>query len=223
MKFRSPGDDIVLTKELAEMRDELTPKQIEFAHHLVAQENRKTATECAIMAGYSPKTARQIASQLQSPKEYPKVHAYIRSLQEDLWNKYKISPATHMRRLHEIGLRAENPSSKDINEFDMKPDLKTALAAEISRGKAAGYYEKKEKVRDKSIDGLSLEEVTEMLSKMRQRGSKRGRFIFGQGPWLVSFQSISGRLSPCSRSTNHGRLSLSLRLSVCLSLFLNNY
>jgi hypothetical protein len=50
MKFRSPGDDIVLTKELAEMRDELTPKQIEFAHHLVAQENRKTATECAIMA-----------------------------------------------------------------------------------------------------------------------------------------------------------------------------
>jgi hypothetical protein len=73
MKFRSPGDDIVLTKELAEMRDELTPKQIEFAHHLVAQENRKTATECAIMAGYSPKTARQIASQLQSHKEYPKV------------------------------------------------------------------------------------------------------------------------------------------------------
>jgi phage terminase small subunit len=168
MKFRSPGDDIVLTKELAEMRDELTPKQIEFAHHLVAQENRKTATECAIMAGYSPKTARQIASQLQSHKEYPKVHAYIRSLQEDLWNKYKISPATHMRRLHEIGLRAENPSSKDITEFDMKPDLKTALAAEISRGKAAGYYEKKEKVRDKSIDGLSLEEVTEMLSKMKK-------------------------------------------------------
>jgi hypothetical protein len=42
------------------------------------------------------------------------------------------------------------------------------LAAEISRGKAAGYYEKKEKVRDKSIDGLSLEEVTEMLSKMKK-------------------------------------------------------
>jgi hypothetical protein len=73
-----------------------------------------------------------------------------------------------MRRLHEIGLRAENPDSKDINEFDMKPDLKTALAAEISRGKAAGYYEKKEKVKDKSIDGLSLEEVTEMLSKMKK-------------------------------------------------------
>ncbi len=167
MKFRKPGDDIVLTKELTEMRDELTARQIEFAHNLVAQENRKTATECAIMAGYSPKTARQIASQLQSSKEYPKVHAYIRSLQEDLWNKYKISPATHMRRLHEIGLRAENPDSKDVNEFDMKPDLKTALAAEISRGKAAGYYEKKEKQTGKGIDNLSLEEVDKLLKQMK--------------------------------------------------------
>lgn len=167
MKFRKPGDDIVLTKELTEMRDELTARQIEFAHNLVAQENRKTATECAIMAGYSPKTARQIASQLQSAKEYPKVHAYIRSLQEDLWNKYKISPATHMRRLHEIGLRAENPEGKDIVEFDMKPDLKTALAAEISRGKAAGYYEKKEKQTGKGIDNLSLEEVDTLLKQMK--------------------------------------------------------
>ncbi len=167
MKCRKAGDNIVLTKELTEMRDELTARQIEFAHNLVAQENRKTATECAIMAGYSPKTARQIASQLQSSKEYPKVHAYIRSLQEDLWNKYKISPATHMRRLHEIGLRAENPDSKDVNEFDMKPDLKTALAAEISRGKAAGYYEKKEKQTGKGIDNLSLEEVDKLLKQMK--------------------------------------------------------
>ena len=168
MKFRKPGDDIVLTKELTEMRDELTAKQIDFCHHLVAQENRKTATECAVMAGYSEKTARQNASRLQSPKEFPKVHAYIRALQEDLWNKYKISPATHMRRLHELGLRAENPTSKDINEFDMKPDLKTALAAEISRGKAAGYYEKKEKQTGKGIDSLTLEEVDQMLQDLRK-------------------------------------------------------
>lgn len=168
MKFRKPGDDIVLTKELTEMRDELTPKQIAFAENLVAQENRKTATQCAVMAGYSEHTARQIASRLQSPKEFPKVHAYIRALQEDLWNKYKISPATHMRRLHELGLRAENPTSKDINEFDMKPDLKTALAAEISRGKAAGYYEKKEKQTGKGIDSLTLEEVDQMLQDLRK-------------------------------------------------------
>lgn len=168
MKFRSPGDDIILTKELNEMRDTLTSNQVAFAENLVAQENRMTATECAIMAGYSPKTARQIASRLQSPKEFPKVHAYIRALQEDLWNKYKISPATHMRRLHELGLRAENPTEKDIEKFEMKPDLKTALAAEISRGKAAGYYEKKEKATGKGIDNLTLEEVDNLLQQVRR-------------------------------------------------------
>ena len=168
MKFRSPGDDIILTKELSEMRDELTANQVAFAENLVAQENRKSATECAIMAGYSPKTARQIASILQNPKRFPKVHAYIRALQEDLWNKYKISPATHMRRLHELGLRAENPSDKDVEKFDMKPDLKTALAAEISRGKAAGYYEKKEKATGKGIDSLTLEEVDNLLQQVRR-------------------------------------------------------
>ena len=168
MKFRKPGDDIILTKELAEMREELTGKQQSFAEHLVAQENRKTARECAILAGYPEKSARAKASQLQNPKLFPKVHAYIRALQEDLWNKYKISPVTHMRRLHEIGLRAENPSEKDIEKFDMKPDLKTALAAEISRGKAAGYYDKKEKQTGKGIDNLTLEEVDNLLQQLRR-------------------------------------------------------
>jgi len=168
MKFRNPGDPVILNKELADLRDRLSPKQAVFAEHLVAQENRKTATECAILAGYPAKSARAKASQLQNPKLFPKVHEYIRALQEDLWNKYKISPATHMRRLHELGLRAENPSADDVANFDMKPDLKTAIMAEISRGKAAGFYDKKEKVKDKSIDNLSLEEVTELLDKMRK-------------------------------------------------------
>ena len=168
MRYRNPGDPVVLNKELADLRDQLTPKQATFAEHIVAQENRLTARECAIKAGYPEKSSRAKASQLQNPKLYPKVHEYIRALQEDLWNKYKISPATHMRRLHELGLRAENPSADDVAQFDMKPDLKTAIMAEISRGKAAGFYDKKEKVKDKSIDNLSLEEVTELLDKMRK-------------------------------------------------------
>ena len=76
MKLRSPGDPIKLTYALRDMRDDLTPKQIAFAEHLVAQENRWTATQCAIRAGYSEKTARFKASQLQSSKEFPKVAEY---------------------------------------------------------------------------------------------------------------------------------------------------
>jgi hypothetical protein len=40
--------------------------------------------------------------------------------------------------------------------------------AEISRGKAAGFYDKKDKVKDKTIDNLSLDEVTDLLDKMRK-------------------------------------------------------
>ena len=125
------------------MRDDLTPKQIAFAEHLVAQENRWTATQCAIRAGYS---------------EFPKVAEYISALRDDLWNKYKVSPTSHFRRLHDIGLKAE--------ELE-KPDLRTALAAEVSRGKAAGMYEKKVKVNTKTIDSLSLDQVNEMLNNLK--------------------------------------------------------
>ena len=61
-----------MTKELSAMRDELTPKQVSFAEHLVAQENRKTATECAVMAGYAEHSARITASKLQSAKSFLK-------------------------------------------------------------------------------------------------------------------------------------------------------
>jgi phage terminase small subunit len=158
MKLRSPGDPIKLTYALRDLRDDLTPKQIAFAEHLVAQENRWTATQCAIRAGYSEKTARFKASQLQSSKEFPKVAEYISALRDDLWNKYKVSPTSHFRRLHDIGLKAE--------ELE-KPDLRTALAAEVSRGKAAGMYEKKVKVNTKTIDSLSLDQVNEMLNNLK--------------------------------------------------------
>jgi hypothetical protein len=48
-----------------------------------------------------------------------------------------------------------------------KPDLRTALAAEVSRGKAAGMYEKKVKVNTKTIDSLSLDQVNEMLNNLK--------------------------------------------------------
>ena len=158
MKLRSPESPIKLTNALREQRDELTPKQIAFAEHLVAQENRWTATQCAIKAGYSEKSARSKASQLQSQKEFPRVAEYISALRDDLWNKYKVSPVSHFRRLHDIGLKAE--------ELE-KPDLRTALAAEVSRGKAAGLYEKKTTVKTKTIDSLSLEQVNQMLNDLK--------------------------------------------------------
>ena len=43
----------------------LTDKQIKFANLIVSEEGRKTATECAIEAGYDSNSAYVSASKLQ--------------------------------------------------------------------------------------------------------------------------------------------------------------
>ena len=55
----------------------------EIAQELVTNEGRKTATQCAIDAGYSKEAARQSASVLQNPKMYPLVVKYIGELREE--------------------------------------------------------------------------------------------------------------------------------------------
>ena len=65
----------------------LTEMQMKFAHELVTNEGRKTATECAIDAGYSPDAAVVYASKLQSPKTYPLVVQYIGQLRTEYQKK----------------------------------------------------------------------------------------------------------------------------------------
>ena len=55
----------------------LTEAQVKFANLLVCEEGRKTATQCAIEAGFAKDSARQYASLLQHPKKYPLVVQYI--------------------------------------------------------------------------------------------------------------------------------------------------
>ena len=55
----------------------LTEQQMKFAYELVTNEGRKTATECAVDAGFAKDSARQYASKLQNPQLYPLVVKYI--------------------------------------------------------------------------------------------------------------------------------------------------
>ena len=64
----------------------LTEQQMKFAYELVTNEGRKTATECAVDAGFAKDSARQYASKLQNPKLYPLVVKYIGELREE-WQK----------------------------------------------------------------------------------------------------------------------------------------
>ena len=83
-----------------------------------------------------------------------------------------VNPANGRARYFDVktsrGTRIVNGKAVGGSGNKLKPDLKTALAAEISRGKAAGYYEKKEKQSGKGIDSLSLEEVDNLLKQMRK-------------------------------------------------------
>jgi len=78
------------------LRDgELSVKQKKFAELIVNKEENITNTECAIIAGYSEKSAISQASNLQNPKYFFKVVEYIKKLKEEkiLNNRKKFEQA----------------------------------------------------------------------------------------------------------------------------------
>ena len=80
----------------------LTEQQMKFAYELVTNEGRKTATECAVDAGFSKDSARQYASKLQNPKLYPLVVDYIGKLREEWQKKYEVTYDKHIGELAKI-------------------------------------------------------------------------------------------------------------------------
>ena len=112
----------------------LTEKQMKFAHEVVTNEGRKTATECAVDAGFEPEFARQYASKLQNPKLYPLVVKYIGELREEWQKKYEV---TYDRHISELGkIRAEALK---------KGAWSAAVNAEVATRKSCGcIYEQKD-------------------------------------------------------------------------------
>jgi|TARA_B100000902_G_scaffold104503_1_gene106683 phage terminase small subunit len=126
----------------------LTEKQMKFAQELVANEGRKTGTQCAIDAGYSKDAARQQASVLQNPKLYPLVVKYIGELREEYQKKYEVTFGSHVREL-----------SKLRDEARDKKAWSAAVNAEVARGKAAGLYIEQKIIRTGKLEDLSTEEL----------------------------------------------------------------
>ena len=149
-------EDRKLSERLVDLQEELTPMQIKFAHALVDGENIKSATQCAKEAGYSEKTARNMAYKLQKESEFPKVAQYIRELREDMYNIYKISKNSFYRRMHTLGMKAEQDGN-----------VGKAIEAERERGKVAGLYNHTKTVNVGTIDNMSLEQVQKMIDNLR--------------------------------------------------------
>jgi len=140
---------------------DVTPQQRKFCELLILYDGEWTATECAIEAGYSERSARQIASQLQNREKYPKVYDYILMLREEQHKKYHVNYNRHMRRLKQLSLSAEE-----------KGNYTAAVSAEISRGKAAGLYVDRKEILTGSIDNMPKQEVERRLEELKKRFPK---------------------------------------------------
>jgi len=126
----------------------LTERQMKFAHEIVSNEGRKTATECAKDAGFEPEHARQYASKLQNPKLYPLVVKYIGELREEWQKKYEV---TYDRHISELAKLREDSRKKGA--------WSAAINAEVARGKAAGLYIEQKIIRTGKLEDLTTEEL----------------------------------------------------------------
>ena len=130
----------------------LTERQMKFAHEIVSNEGRKTATECARDAGFEPEHARQYASKLQNPKLYPLVVKYIGELREEWQKKYEVTYDRHIAEL-----------SKIRSEALKKGAWSAAVNAEVARGKAAGLYVEQKIIRTGKLEDLTTEELEQRM------------------------------------------------------------
>ena len=133
----------------------LTSQQIKFANLLVAEQGRKSATQCAIDAGYAKDSARQAASVLQNPKKYPLVVQYIGELRAEFQKKYEITYENHIAELGKIRNKALDDGA-----------WTAAVNAEVNRGKAAGLYIEQKIIRTGKLDDLSEEDLDRRISEV---------------------------------------------------------
>ena len=138
----------------------LTTKQHKFAVLLVTKGDRMSAKECAIEAGFSEKSAQQAAANLTNPKMFPLVVSEIERLRREWEQKYKVTYGKHIRRLDDLSRGAEEAGN-----------WAAAVAAEKSRGQAAGLYIDRKEILTGSIDQLSKAEVEEKLKEIEKQFS----------------------------------------------------
>ena len=133
----------------------LTEMQIKFANELVSNEGRKTATDCAKLAGYVEDRAAITASELQNPKLFPLVVQYIGQLRTENQKKYDITFESHVSELGKI----RNQSIED-------KAWSAAVNAEVARGKAAGLYIEQKIIRTGKLEDMSEEELDKRIAEV---------------------------------------------------------
>ena len=149
-----------LPQPLSDLLYDLTPKQRKFVLLLVHSEGIKSASQCALEAGYSKKTCRVQASQLQNAELYPAVAKAIDSEIRASVERYK---CTQERSLATFSrLRDAASTAGNFN---------AAVAAETRRGQIAGLYVDKKEILTGTIDSMSKEDVEKRLQELKEQYS----------------------------------------------------
>ena len=115
-----------------------------------------TRTEAARQAGYSDKAAPVVGSKFLNGRDFPHIIARITELKEELSRKYEVTFDGHIRQLARIRDMALD-----------KGNFTAAVAAEKSRGQAAGIYISRHEVMVGKIDQMSREEVLAEIQKLQ--------------------------------------------------------
>ena len=143
------------TRKKMGLPKKLTEQQIKFANLLISEQGRKTATACAIEAGYAKDSARQAASKLQNPKLFPLVVQYIGELREEWQKQFEVTFGNHIAEL-----------AKLRNEARDKKAWSAAVNAEVARGKAAGLYIEQKIIRTGKLEDLTTEELEARMKQI---------------------------------------------------------
>ena len=123
----------------------LTPIQEKFIDEYCSRFGEISATQCAINAGYARDSAHSRAHELLDWRKHPYVRREIDRRMEDTRKVWEIDRDKHLRKLNDIGKKA-----------DAKGLYGVSLKAEELRGKVAGLYIEKSMVMKTE---LSLDEL----------------------------------------------------------------
>jgi phage terminase small subunit len=123
----------------------MTPRQKKFVSEYAKDLN---ATQAAVRAGYSEKTAKQIGSRLLTDVDVKKA---VEARQAAVAERNDITIDGHIETLAALRDAAK-----------LEKQYSAAINAEVKRGEVAGFYVK----RTEDVTGLSREQKRERLLKL---------------------------------------------------------
>lgn len=124
----------------------MSPKAARFVAEYLIDLN---ATQAAIRAGYSKKSAASIG---EENLRKPEIAAAIRTAQFERAETCGVTLAGHINDLKRL---------RDSAEADGK--FAAAVSAEMARGKVSGFY----------IDKVEVNDVTDLAAQMREKRERR--------------------------------------------------